>query len=98
MADEHAHHKPNLKLIIDGKEYEWAEQYITGEQIVRLANLSLDRDLFLKVTPPWEDETILPDTRVDLARPGIELFFTREKAVVLIVNGREKPWAEKEIG
>src|SRR5258708_7234607 len=97
MPNELEHSLPKLKLIIDNKEYEWAEQYITGEQLTRLANISRDSELFLKISPPWQDEVILPETRVDLARPGIEHFYSIERLVSLIVNGREKPWREHEI-
>jgi len=86
-----------LKLVIDQKEYEWAEQYITGEQLRRLGDIPAESDLFLKVSPPWTDELVPADTRVDLARPGIEQFYSREKPIALIVNGREKPWSGKEI-
>jgi hypothetical protein len=51
------------------------------------------------VKRPWEDEQIFDDTKVNLARPEIEHFFSKEKDAmkILIVNGREKPWVEKTI-
>jgi hypothetical protein len=97
MSNDLEHSLPKLKLVIDNKEYEWTEQYITGEQLIRLASISQESDLFLKISPPWQDEVILPETRVDLARPGIEHFYSRERTVFLVVNGREKPWGEREI-
>jgi hypothetical protein len=96
-ADESPHaDQPSRLIVIDGKQFEWSYQFITAQEIKALAAIPADRELFLKLSPPWKDEPILPDARVDLARPGIELFFSREKYVV-IINGREKPWYEKEI-
>lgn len=96
MANEQEQ-KPKLPLVVDGKAYEWPHQYITGEEIIRLAGIPPTSELFLKITPPWEDEIVHPETRVDLARPGIEHFYSRERQVSLIVNGREKPWRDREI-
>jgi hypothetical protein len=95
--DQSKERRPILKLVIDKQEFEWPEQYITAEQIRQLGNIPPDAEVFLKISPPWSDEPVLPATKVDLARPGIEHFFTREK-FLLVVNGREKPWYEKEIG
>lgn len=85
-----------LKLIIENKVYEWNDQFITGEEIRKLADLSEDYEIFLKIKKTSDDEIIDNQTRVDLSRPGIELFYTKLK-VVLIVNGREKYWQEKQI-
>lgn len=97
MSNKTEEDRPKLKLVIDNKEYEWAEQYITGEQVIKLAGIPQESDLFLKISPPWQDEAILHETRVDLARPGIEHFYSKERLVSLIVNGREKPWRERDI-
>ena len=97
MSNKTEEGRSKLKLVIDNKEYEWAEQYITGEQLIKLAGISQESDLFLKISPPWQDEAVLLETRVDLARPGIEHFYSKERSVSLIVNGREKPWRERDI-
>jgi cytochrome b involved in lipid metabolism len=91
--------KNTLPLIINGKEHKWHQQYISGAEIRKLGEIRDDEDIFLKIKEPWTDETILDDTQVDLARPGLEHFFSKEKHIniVIIVNGREKPWNEKEI-
>ena len=90
-------HKNSLPLTINGKEYRWDKQYITGSEIKELGKIPADDELFLKIKEPWTDEKIEDKTEVDLARPGIEHFFSKEKPVIIIVNGREKPWEKKEI-
>ena len=96
---EHFYMKQNLQLIVDGKNYEWPKQYITGRQIKELAGLQSDCELFLSIAGPWEDEKIEDDTKVDLARPGIEHFYSKELPVCIniIVNGREKVWNKRTI-
>jgi hypothetical protein len=86
-----------FKLIIDKKPYEWQEEYITGDQIKKMANIAAENELFLKVVFSPTDQVILSDTRVDLAKQGIEYFYSRQKSITLIINGREKPWSEKAI-
>lgn len=68
-----------LKLIIEGKEFTWRNQYIDGNQLKKLAFLPEDVELFLSVEAPWKDELILNDTKVDLARPGIECFYIKQE-------------------
>ena len=88
-----------LPLTIDGKHYEWHQQYITGAEVRNLGNIPLDHQIYLRIKEPWNDELVNDDTSVDLARPGIEHFFSKEKdlKIILMVNGREKPWSEKKI-
>lgn len=71
--------KRSLTLVIEGKKFEWFEQYITGKQLKELRGLSLDCELFLDVVDPWKDDAILNDEVVDLARPGIEQFYIKQK-------------------
>ncbi|WP_183560871.1 multiubiquitin domain-containing protein [Mucilaginibacter sp. SP1R1] len=66
-----------LFLTIEGRNYEWGKQYITGKELRELANLGAVGELFLSITKPWEDELIGDDTKVDLARPGIEHFYLK---------------------
>jgi hypothetical protein len=66
-----------LPLIIAEKKYEWSEQYITGEQIKKLAQLPQDAKILLAIKRPWDDEIIEDDTRVDLAREGVEHFIVK---------------------
>lgn len=97
--DKHEHGKHVLHLTINGKRYEWHHEYITGEEIRKLGSIPPEDDIFLAVKRPWEDELIKDDTRVNLARPEIEHFYSKDKhfEVVIIVNGREKKWTEKTI-
>lgn len=91
--------KQVLSLIIDGNHFEWHQQYITGEEIRKLGSIPQDHQIYLRIREPWNDEPVNDDTSVDLARPGIEHFFSKEKdfKIILMVNGREKPWSEKKI-
>jgi hypothetical protein len=71
--------RPSLELIIEGKKFEWFEQYITGKQLKELRGLPLDCELFLDIIEPWKDDAILNVEVVDLARPGIEQFYIKQK-------------------
>ena len=76
--DDHSK-RSSLELIIEGKKFEWFEQYITGKQLKELRGLPLDCELFLDIIEPWKDDAILNDEVVDLARPGIEQFYIKKK-------------------
>ena len=91
--------KNKLILIINGIEHEWKQQYITGVEIRNLGSIQADSEVYLKIKEPWEDELIAENTKVDLARPGLEHFFSiaAAKEIELIVNGRVKKWDKKEI-
>ena len=71
--------RPSLTLIIEGKKFEWLEQYITGQQLKELRGLPLDSELYLDIVEPWKDDAILNDEVVDLARSGIEQFYVKQK-------------------
>ncbi|MBL7894531.1 MAG: multiubiquitin domain-containing protein [Bacteroidia bacterium] len=89
-----------LHLIIDGKHYDWSEQYITGAQVKELGKIPKENEVYLSIKKPWEDELILDETKTDLARPGIEHFYSVkpiELPVVIIVNGRERSWDKRTI-
>lgn len=93
----HARH--TLQLTINGRHVEWREQYITGSEIRNLGSIPKEDEIFLAVKKPWEDEMIPNDSRVNLARPEIEHFYSKSKdvSVTLMVNGRPKSWNEKDI-
>jgi len=101
MSQEHEikEHGHTLNLVINGKEYHWDKQYITGAEIRHLGSIPREDEIFLKIKEPWKDELVNDETQIDLARPGIEHFFSKEKPtqIAIIVNGREKLWKEKEI-
>ena len=91
---EHFYCKKKLELTIDEKKFNWYSQYITGVEIKHLAGISSETELFLAITRPWEDELIKEDTIVDLARPGIEHFFSKkcneEQFVIIYVKDIER--------
>ena len=91
---EHFYCKKKLQITIDGKSYVWYKQYITGLEIKQLANLPDDIEIVLTVPRPWEDELIDNETKVDLARPGVEHFVSKkkgeEKLVTIEVNRVER--------
>jgi hypothetical protein len=86
-----------LELTINGKKYEWSQQYITGAEIRKLGNIPIDDEIFLAVKKPWEDETIPDDKQVNLARPEIEHFYSKVKEVIIVVNGTPHKWTKQKI-
>lgn len=95
----HGHEKIALTLTINGKKHEWHHEYITGAEIRKLGNIPPEEEIFLAIKKPWEDEPIPDDKQVNLARPEIEHFYSKDKnhKIALIVNGRPKPWTHKAI-
>ena len=91
------HNEKTLPLIINGHKHEWPKQYITGAEVKKLGNIQKEDDLFLAIKKPWEDETILDETEVDLARPGIEHFFSKKSVVIILVNGTPHEWVKEKI-
>ena len=71
--------KVPFKFIIEGREYETCNQYMTGSELKQLARIPLDTELFLSISKPYEDELIENDKRVNLARPETEYFFVKRK-------------------
>ena len=100
MLDENhknpIHHKDEqtLHLTINDKVYIWHYQYITGAEVRILGSIPKEDEIFLAIKRPWEDESIMEDTKIDLARPGIEHLFTKkhgeEKLVTIHVNNIER--------
>lgn len=100
FTNPHQEHGKNvLPLTINGKQYEWHQEYITGAEIRKLGHIPSDEAIFLSIKKPWEDEPIPDDKQVNLARPEIEHFYSKDKhyKITLIVNGRPKSWTEKTI-
>jgi len=85
-----------LKLTINKETFEWPQQYILGAEIRKLGRIAPEELIYLAIKKPWEDELIKDDTRVNLARPEIEHFFSK-KTVTLIVNGTPHEWAKPTI-
>jgi hypothetical protein len=93
--------KNTLKFKINNEVYAWHQQYITGAEVKHLAGISENEILFLEIKNPWEDELIENETRVDLARPGIERFYSKKHddcmPFKIIVNAREHDWNKRNI-
>ncbi len=60
------HGKPVLNLLINCKNFEWHEEYITGSEIRKLGNIPAEDEIFLAIKKPWEDEPI-----PDVCSPGV---------------------------
>lgn len=88
-----------LHLAINGKKYEWHQEFISGAEVRQLGNIPAEDEIFLAIKKPWEDEPIPNDKQVNLARPEIEHFYSKDRdfKITLIVNGRPKLWNEKTI-
>jgi len=93
--NENFSNRPALHLIINGQPYDWHEEYIRGIEIKDLGHIRPEDPLFLVIEKPWEDELILNETRVNLARPGIEQFISREKhedTIILTIETTKGKW------
>ena len=96
---EHFYLKKELRFTINGKSFSWNKQYITGMRLKKLGDIDAEDEIYLKASAGFEDQLIDDETKVDLARPGVEHFVSKDKvvAITLIVNGRPKEWKEKKI-
>jgi len=91
--------KKKLQFFINDNPYIWYKQFIRGIQIRELGNILESEDIFLDIKAGWQDDQILDDEVVDLARPGKERFFSKAKQTEfkIIVNAREKDWNRPNI-
>ena len=82
----------NLVFKINNQNYSWPKQYITGAEVKELGNIPNEELLFLEIKKPWEDELIENHEEVNLARPGIERFYSKKQddhlPIIIVVNGR----------
>ncbi len=85
-----------LTVVIEGKEFEWSQQYISGEELRQLANLPKDVELYLSIADPWDDEAVGTKDSVDLAREGIESFYLR-KQLTFTVDDKKYEWKKQFI-
>jgi hypothetical protein len=97
MTNENS--KKDYKMMVNNKQFEWHEQFITGLQIRNLSNIPEDDDLYLKATGSGDDKLVSNNTEVDLSKSGIEQFYSNTAAhsFQIIVNGRPKNWEKKRI-
>ncbi|WP_417355393.1 multiubiquitin domain-containing protein [Flavobacterium sp.] len=91
--------KKKLQFSINKKPYTWYKQFIRGIQIRELGNIPAEDDIFLDIKEGWQDDQILNDEIVDLARPGKERFFSKPRPteITIIVNARPHIWKEMNI-
>jgi hypothetical protein len=91
--------KKKLEFFINGEPFTWYKQFINGLELHELGKIPNDHDLFLDIKEGWEDDQIMDDEIVDLARPGRERFFSKPKHTefTIIVNAREKKWEASDI-
>ncbi|PZP49407.1 MAG: hypothetical protein DI598_07910 [Pseudopedobacter saltans] len=91
--------KKKLQFFINDKPFIWYKQYIRGTQIRELGNIPAEEGLFLDIKEGWQDDQILDDEVVDLARPGKERFFSKPRPTeaTIIVNARPHIWKEINI-
>ena len=68
--------KPNWDFTYDQKKYDWQRQYISGNELRNLKPIPEGYQIFLVIKGPWEDELIKNADRVDLARQGLEHFYS----------------------
>ncbi len=96
---EHFFVKKKLKLTINKEPFVWYKQFIRGIQIRELGKIDAGQDLYLDIKEGYEDDFITDDEIVDLARPGKENFFSKDRdlQIKIIVNGREKTWDKRTI-
>ncbi|WP_339812649.1 multiubiquitin domain-containing protein [uncultured Imperialibacter sp.] len=96
---KHEDRKGVLHFSLNEKHYEWHQEYITGAEIRQLGNIPIENEIFLAIKRPWKDELIPDNKEVNLARPEVEHFYSKEEhfKVALIVNLKEKSWIEKTI-
>lgn len=88
--------KKKLDYSVNNVSFISYKQFISGEEIKLKAGLSLDSILFIDVNDAWEDSVIENDELVDLARPGKEKFYSREKFEI-IINGEVRFWDKNQI-
>jgi hypothetical protein len=89
--------KKVLLLTINGKQFEWHRQYITGAEIRELGHIPNDFEIFLAIKEPGENEIIKNEDKVDLARPGIEHFFSRKADWKLVIDTKPFDWKKQYI-
>ncbi len=83
-------------ILIEGKEFEWPNQFITGVELKKIANLSDSSEVYLVITEPWDDELISNETKVNLARPEIEQFLVKKK-LSFTINDKKYDWDKQFI-
>lgn len=68
-----------FQILVDQKEHEWKEEFITGLDIKKLAGVDLETYEAWQDVPGPEDLLIGNSDKVELSKSGIEKFFTGKK-------------------
>lgn len=80
--------KAPLKFRIEGREYETLDQYKTGKELKKLADIPLEVKLYIKVEEGYEPGIVENEDRIDIARKGLEEFYVKDK-LKFTINGTE---------
>jgi hypothetical protein len=93
--------EPALRLDINGRAFDWHEQYIRGIEVKDLGGIKAEDPLFLEVPAPWVPELIHNHTRIDLAREGLGAvrFVSRDKhpdRIILTIETTNGDWENGE--
>jgi hypothetical protein len=84
-------------LMVNGINYKWELPLIQGSQIKQLGRIEPTADLYLVSKGHQSDELITDEQQVDLSKPGIEKFYSKDSQVMIVVNSREHVWDKPEI-
>lgn len=76
MTTDVKQHQKVYPFTIDGKPYQFHEQFIIGAVIRKMGNIPADYEIFLKVNGPIDDKLILDKDKVDLSEKGTEHFYS----------------------
>jgi hypothetical protein len=77
MAQTPPDHVKTYQLFVDGKKYDWNQQYITGAQLRALAQIEPNVGIFLEEHGHDQPDKQINDTSsINLAEPGVEKFYT----------------------
>lgn len=68
-----------FKIVIDQKDYEWPEHFISGFDIKKLAGVDPKTYDAWQDVPGPEDILVGDEDKVELTKPGPERFFTGKK-------------------
>ncbi|MBL7836737.1 MAG: multiubiquitin domain-containing protein [Bacteroidetes bacterium] len=90
MEQNHKNNQPEhkFKLIINETHVEWNQPFITKLDLHRLGEIPEEQEIFLKVNGQEEDQ-LITNHPIDLAKPGIERFYSQARKVVITIDGEE---------
>ena len=94
-SHESHHGKGVLQFTINGKTYDWHEQFIKGEKLKHVGGIDPETPLFRINETPWEDELITNERVIDLAQAGIENYVSKHKEehkVILTIETANGKW------